>query len=118
MLQRGNRCATSVATKIAAALEERKVISSAGLFVLYGRLCGDDARVRSVVFDRWGDPDNTGTWGHHPFGFEVTGFSTFDGVTIPSAGRAGWFYGTDRWDEGEFFRAEITDYHLVTEASR
>ena len=79
---------------------------------------GDDARVRSVVFDRWGDPDNTGTWGHHPFGFEVTGYSTFDGVTIPSAGRAGWFYGTDRWDEGEFFRAEITDYHLVTEASR
>ena len=79
---------------------------------------GDDARVRSVVFDRWDDPDNTGTWGHHPSGFEVTGFSTFDGVTIPSARRAGWFYGTDRWDEGEFFRAEITDYHLVTEASR
>ena len=24
---------------------------------------GDDARVRSVVFDRWGDPDNTGTLG-------------------------------------------------------
>jgi len=78
----------------------------------------DDARVRSVVFDRWGDPDVSGTWGHHPFGFEMTGYSTFDGVTIPSAGRAGWFYGTDRWDEGEFFRAEITDYHLVTEASR
>jgi len=78
----------------------------------------DDARVRSVVFDRWGDPDNTGTWGHHPFGFEVAGYSTFDGVTIPSAGRAGWFYGTDRWNEGEFFRSEITDFHLVTEASR
>jgi hypothetical protein len=23
---------------------------------------GDDARVRSVVFDRWGDPDKSGTW--------------------------------------------------------
>ena len=23
-------------------------------------------------------------------------------------------YGTDRWNEGEFFRSEITDYHLVT----
>jgi len=79
---------------------------------------GDDARVRSVVFNRWGDPDNTGTWGHHPFGFEATGHSTFDGVTIPSSGRAGWFYGTDRWNEGEFFRAEITDYHLVTGVSR
>ncbi len=31
---------------------------------------------------------------------------------VPSP--AGWFYGTDRWNEGEFFRAEITDYHLVT----
>jgi hypothetical protein len=79
---------------------------------------GDDARVRSVVFDRWGDPDDTGTWGHHPFGFEVTGHATFDGLTIPSSGRAGWFYGTDRWHEGEFFRAEITDYHLVTGTSR
>ena len=79
---------------------------------------GDDARVRSVVFDRWGDPDDTGTWGHHPFGFEVTGHATFDGLTIPSSGRAGWFYGTDRWHEGEFIRAEITDYHLVTGTSR
>jgi len=76
----------------------------------------DDARVRSVVFDRWGDPDGSGTWEHHPFGFEVSRYSTFDGVTIPSAGRAGWFYGTDRWSEGEFFRSEITDFHLVTEA--
>ena len=42
-----------------------------------------------------GRPDNTGTWGHHP-GFEVTGYSTFDGVTIPGAGRAGCFYGTNR----------------------
>jgi hypothetical protein len=79
---------------------------------------GDDARVRSVVFNRWGDPDNTGTWGLHPFGFEAIGYSTFDGVAIPSAGRAGWFYGTDRWNEGEFFRSKITDYHLVSAVSR
>jgi hypothetical protein len=76
---------------------------------------GDDAGVRSVVFDRWGDPDNTGTWGLHSFGFEATFCSTFDGITVPSAGRAGWFYGTDRWNEGEFFRLEITNYHLVGE---
>jgi hypothetical protein len=79
---------------------------------------GDDGWLRSVVFDRWGDPDNIGAWGHHPFGFEVTGYSTFNGVTIPSVGRAGWFYGTPRWSEGEFFRAEITDFHLVAEVNR
>jgi hypothetical protein len=30
-------------------------------------------------------------------------------VTVPSALRAGWWWGTDRQDAGEFFRAEITD---------
>jgi len=73
----------------------------------------DEGRLRSLVFDRWGDPDSTGRWGSHPFGFEVTGYATFDGVSIPSAGRAGWFFGTDRWSEGEFFRSEILGYELV-----
>lgn len=48
----------------------------------------------------------------------VQGYSTFDGVTIPNVNRGGWFYGTDRWNEGEFFRSEITDHHLVTGVSR
>jgi len=69
--------------------------------------------VRSVVFDRWGDPINSRSWAYHSFGFEATGYATFDGVMIPRAGRAGWFHGTDRWHEGEFFRSEITNYHLV-----
>ncbi len=73
----------------------------------------DDARIRAVAFERWGDPDDSGTWGNHPFGFDVTRYSTFDGVSIPSAGHAGWFFGSDRWDEGRFFKAEIHDYHLV-----
>ncbi|HET9772752.1 MAG TPA: DUF6544 family protein [Acidimicrobiia bacterium] len=71
------------------------------------------ALVRSS-FVRWGDPDNTGTWGRHPFGVEVTGQRTFDGVTIPAKGRAGWHYGTGRWESGVFFRYEITGYELVT----
>jgi hypothetical protein len=69
----------------------------------------------SLVFDRWGDPDRTSTWSALPFGFKVTGYGSFDGVTIPCAGRVGWFFGTERWSEGEFFRFEITDFHLVTE---
>jgi len=73
----------------------------------------DGARIRSLVVDRWGDPDNTGNWGLHPFELEVTACTTFDGVTIPQAGRVGWFWGTDRWSEGEFFRYEITQMELV-----
>lgn len=78
----------------------------------------DDDRITSLVFDRWGDPDNTGTWGWHPFGGEVTGHRSFESVTVPSEGRLGWFFGTDRWPAGEFFRYRITDLHLVTGADR
>lgn len=74
-------------------------------------------RAVSFVFHRWGDPDRTGTWAWHPFGGEVTEHRSFDGVTIPTAGRIGWFFGTDRWLDGEFFRFDITDLRLVTEAA-
>lgn len=73
-----------------------------------------DGRVRSLVLDRWGDPENSGTFALHPFGLEVSDYATFDGVTIPSEGRAGWYFGTDRWEEGVFFRYRITDLHIVT----
>ena len=70
-------------------------------------------RVVSVQFDRRGDPDGTGTWAWHRFGGQLTGYATFDGLTIPSAGRLGWFPDTDRWPDGEFFRYRITDLELV-----
>lgn len=34
---------------------------------------------------------------------------TFDGITIPSRGRVGWWLGIERWPEGELFRFEIDD---------
>jgi hypothetical protein len=75
-------------------------------------------RILSFVFDRWGDPDGSGTFTWHPFGGEITGYRTFDGVTIPAAGRAGWFFGTDRWPASEFFRYQITDLRLVGTAGQ
>ena len=74
--------------------------------------------IASLVFDRWGDPNNTGTWAWHPFGGEVTGYRSFGAVTIPSAGRFGWFYGTDRWVDGEFFRYRITALRLPNDATQ
>ena len=67
----------------------------------------DQARVRSIAFDRWGDPDGTGAWGQYPAGMDVTRTSTSEGLTIPSAGRFGWFFGTQRWPEGEFFQFRL-----------
>ncbi len=74
--------------------------------------------IRSVTFDRWGDPDGSGVFGLHTFGGEFTAHATFDGVTIPSEGRLGWHYGSDRWDQGEFFRYRITDLELLTGETR
>jgi hypothetical protein len=80
-----------------------------GLEIHY--LFDDDATVRAVWLDRWGD-HGTG-FGLATFGHETVRTATLGGVTIPSAGRAGWFYGTDRWDQGEFFRYELTDLRLI-----
>ena len=67
--------------------------------------------IRSFTFDRWGDPDNTGTWAWHPCGGEVTDEATFAGLTIPTGGSFGWHHGTDRWPDGEFFRYRIVAIH-------
>jgi hypothetical protein len=75
----------------------------------------DGGRIISFVFDRWGDPDNTGTWGWHPFGGEVLGYRTFGGLTIPAAGRVGWFFETDRWPTTASFHYRITQLHLVAD---
>ncbi len=64
----------------------------------------------SVHFERWGDPDREGDFRLHPFGGEFSSYTTFGGLAIPTTGTLGWHYGTDRWDQGEFFRFEITDY--------
>jgi hypothetical protein len=55
---------------------------------------------------RWGNPDGEG-FARCPFGGLAEAERTFDGVTIASQVRAGWWWGTDRQDDGEFFRATI-----------
>jgi hypothetical protein len=65
-------------------------------------------QIRSLVFDRWGDPDRTGSWAWHSFGGTITGYRTFAGSSIPSQGRLGWHVDADGRSNGEFFRYEIT----------
>jgi hypothetical protein len=73
----------------------------------------EHGQLRASHFDRWGDPDDTGTWQLHPFGVETTGHRSFGGATIPCRGHAGWHYGTSRWPDGISFRFEITRYELL-----
>ncbi len=64
-------------------------------------------RIRTISMDRWGNPDG-GAFGLTPFGGIVDEEATWDGYTIPSRLRIGWHWGTNRFAEGEFFRAKIT----------
>lgn len=72
-----------------------------------------DGRVLRFHFDRWGDPDESGEWRRVPFGGDALAWATFDGVLVPSEARVGWWYGSPRFADGEFFRYEITDLELV-----
>ena len=66
-----------------------------------------DGRPVRFLLQRWGNPDGL-PFARHPFGVTVEAERTFAGVTIPSAIRAGWWWGCDGREDGEFFRAEIT----------
>jgi hypothetical protein len=93
-------------------LTARYTVDNTPLVVRYE--LDEEARIVTAQIDRWGDPNNTGAWGMHPFGFEATARATFDGVSVPSQGRVGWFPRTEQWADGEFFRFALTELRLVT----
>lgn len=67
----------------------------------------DNGRLRTAKLPRWGDPGNGG-FRYVDFGVIVEEETTFGGYTIPNRFRAGWYFGTERFEsEGEFFRATI-----------
>ncbi len=69
-----------------------------------------DGRLLDVRIARWGNPEG-GAFHDVPFGGALSDEGTFHGYTVPTAGRIGWFFGTERFEEdGEFFRAEFTDF--------
>ncbi|MCQ8770555.1 DUF6544 family protein [Streptomyces telluris] len=65
-------------------------------------------RLESVAMLRWGNPDRHG-YGEHPFGAVFEGESHFGGFTLPRTVRAGWWFGTERWREGEFIRFALDE---------
>jgi hypothetical protein len=61
-----------------------------------------------AMIGRWGNPEG-GEFHPAPFGIIVEDEGTFDGITVPTKIRAGWFFGTERFEQpgGEFFRAVV-----------
>lgn len=67
----------------------------------------DDGRLEQVKLSRWGNPEG-GAYHNVDFGVLVEKSGTFEGYTIPTQLRAGWFFGSERFaSEGEFFRCKI-----------
>lgn len=65
-------------------------------------------RLLHNALQRWGNPEGEAFHGV-PFGGLVQAESTFEGYTIPTELRVGWYFGSDRFEsEGEFWRATIT----------
>lgn len=69
---------------------------------------GDDGQLLDVTVNRWGNPGGE-PFHRCPFGVSVQAEANFGGVTIPSRFTAGWWRGSARQAEGEFFRADITN---------
>jgi hypothetical protein len=73
----------------------------------------DDAgHLRSASIPRWGNPEGGG-FHEVPFGVHLRGQVRAAGYAIASEIRAGWYFGTPRFEsEGEFFRGEILSFEL------
>ncbi len=69
---------------------------------------GEDGQLREVSMLRWGNPGRT-PFGVYPFRVEIDEERRFDGISIPTRFRAGWWsvHQTDG-GSGEFFRAQVT----------
>ncbi len=67
----------------------------------------ENGRARSIRLPRWGNPEGA-PFHYADFGAVAEEERTFAGYTIPTRIRAGWYFGTERFErEGEFFRAKI-----------
>ena len=69
----------------------------------------NQGRVMDVSMLRWGNPENN-EFSSIPFGGIVEEEKTFNGFTIPSKLRIGWYFGTNRFEaDGEFFRCTVDE---------
>lgn len=68
-----------------------------------------DGRLESVLYKRWGNPDG-GLFRYETFGGVMEAEGSFQGFTIPTRMRMGWYFGTERFEgDGEFIRIVIDE---------
>jgi hypothetical protein len=65
-----------------------------------------DGRLAASSIQRYGNQTADGRYQYIPFGVEADDEGTFGGYTIPTRVRAGWWFGTERYEEE--FRFGVT----------
>jgi hypothetical protein len=69
----------------------------------------ESGRLASVKMPRWGNPEGA-EFHAVDFGGVAEEERTFDGYTIPTRLRIGWYFGSPRFEsEGEFFRVTVDE---------
>jgi hypothetical protein len=94
------------------ALDDRRIraeLSLDGEKATLDLTIGPDGNLLEAVSQRWASVGTGGVFQDIPFGFVVDGERSFDGYTIPSRLRGGFWYGTDRY---------VESFHLEIEAAR
>ncbi len=63
--------------------------------------------LKEAFIKRWGNPGGIKEFGYHTFGVSIDQDIKYKGTVIPAKGNAGWWFGTDQYTDGEFFRFEV-----------
>jgi hypothetical protein len=72
---------------------------------------GADGTLAGLGMRRWGPLDRK-TFGEQPFGAIFDGELVTGGLRVPRHVTAGYGYGTDRWEAGQFIRWTVDDLRL------
>jgi hypothetical protein len=79
-----------------------------------GRVVGEAMWVPTALLPRFGVSWSATDDHHLTARWRIDSHEAALELALDDQGRAGWFYGTDRWPEGEFFRYQLTSMELLT----
>lgn len=68
---------------------------------------GNNGSLKQAFIQRWGNPEESNVFDYHSFGVNIEQESFHGGVVIPTKGNAGWWFGSEKYKRGEFFRFKL-----------
>ncbi len=86
----------------------RAVVTIDGDCVALTLTVSSEGKLTEITMERHGDV-GVEWWGPIPYGFAVEEERTFEGYTIPTRVRGGWWYGTERYDVADASLFRVVD---------